>query len=284
MIIFARIFQTEEIMKVSIQDIKKLKDMTGAGIKDCKNALKEAEGDFQKAIEILRKKGQKVLASRAGKSAAEGVVRIHNTGTKAIAVALNCETDFVAKTDVFQKLADDILKLAVEKQPASLEELREIAKPVLEEAASKIQEKLEISAYEILEGEKVYHYIHHNGKLATLIALENTDGVADLDQVGNDLAVQVAAMMPIGVDRDDIPGEIIQKEMEIARELAKNEGKPEHIIDKIAQGRVNKFLAENTLLNQEFFKEDKKKVKQYLKEKAPNLKVKTFKIIEIKAD
>ena len=271
-------------MQITIQDIKKLKDMTGAGIKDCKNALKEAEGDFQKAIEILRKKGQKVLASRAGKSAAEGVIKIHNTGQKAIAIALNCETDFVAKTEVFQKTAEEILKLAVEKEPKSLQELQEIAKPVLEDAASKIQEKLEISAYEVLDGEKVYHYIHHNGKLATLIALENTDGVENIDEVGKDLAVQVAAMMPIAIDRDDVPQEIIQKEMEIAREMAKNEGKPEHIIDKIAQGRVNKFLSENTLMNQEFYKEDKKKVKQYLKEKAPNLKIKAFKIIEIKGE
>ncbi len=273
-------------MSVTIEDIKKLKAMTGAGIKDCKNALKEANGDFQKAVEVLRKKGQKILSSRAGKTAGEGVVALEivNDGKKGVAIALNCETDFVANTDAFQNLAKEILNIAIEKDPQNLDELKELTKKVLEDTAVKIQEKLEISRYEKLEGDLVTYYLHHNKKIAALVALENVEDKALAEEIGKDLAMQVVAMKPIAVDRNDIPQEVLDKEREIAIELAKKEGKPENIIEKIAMGRVNKFISENTLLNQEFIKEDKKKVSKYLKEKAPNLKVKDFRLIEVKGE
>lgn len=273
--------------KISAAEVNKLRKQTGAGMMDCKKALTEAEGDFDKAIEIIREKGIAVANKRSDREASEGVVfaKATNDQKKGFIISLNCETDFVAKNDDFIKLANQILELATKKQPKDLDELKKLdmnGKTVEENVVEQtgiIGEKLQLSYYDYIEAPQVSHYIHMDNKLATLIGLnkENID-----PQVGKDVAMQVAAMNPVAIDKEGVPQDVIDKELEIGRNQAKAEGKPENILDKIAQGKLGKYMKENTLLNQEFIKESKKSVKQYLQEADKELTVTDFKRYSLK--
>ena len=275
-------------MAISAQDVNKLRKMTGAGMMDCKKALTEANGDFEKAIEILRKKGQKISASRAEKETSEGSIFIRNNenDTRSVLIALNCETDFVAKNDEFQKLGGTIVQTAASNNPGSIDELLQMKADQLTvnekivELMGKIGEKIEISALEVLEGEKVVSYIHANNKLGVLVALKGTDG-KDVTNAGKDVAMQIAAMSPVAVDRDDVPKDVVDKEIEIGKEQAREEGKPEEMLEKIAIGKLNKFYKEYTLLNQQFVKDNSMTVGKYLESIKPGLTVKEFKRISI---
>ena len=275
-------------MSITAQDVNKLRKMTGAGMMDCKKALTEANGDFEKAIEILRKKGQKISASRAGKKASEGsiFIKLTNSDSKGVLVALNCETDFVAKNEEFQKLGQSIVEAATQNNPASIEELNQVkvdnltVSEKIEELMGKIGEKLEISSLSILEGEKVISYIHANSKLGVMVALKGSDSV-DIIEAGKDVAMQIAAMNPVGVDKDDVHQDVINKEIEIGKEQARAEGKPDNLLEKIANGKLNKFYKENTLLNQVFVKDNSLTIAKYLDGVNKGLTVTAFQRITI---
>ncbi len=275
-------------MAITAQDVNKLRQMTGAGMMDCKKALVESDGDFDKAIELLRKKGQKVSASRSDRKTSEGVVftKTNSDQNKGILVAFTCETDFVAKNEDFVALGQEITDLAFESNPTDIEALNAmksgdltIAEKIVE-ATGKIGEKLEISAYEMVEGEKVVPYIHSNKKLGVLVALTNTNGTS-VEDAGKDVAMQIAAMSPVAVDKDGVDQSIIEKEIEIGKEQALQEGKPENIVEKIAQGKLQKFFKENTLLSQAFVKDSSMNVSQYLDSVSKGLSVSQFKRVAI---
>jgi len=267
--------------EIKAADVAKLRKMTGAGMMDCKKALQEADGNFDKATEIIRKKGQAVANKRADREATEGVVlaKASGDGTKGFIIVLNCETDFVAKNDDFIKFAESILDVALNNQPANLEELNSLSlsgKTVSEAVTEQIGiigEKLELSFYDKIDAAQVTAYIHPGNKLASMIGLNQT---VSNEQVGRDVAMQVAAMSPVALDKDDVPQDIQDKEIEIGKEQARKEGKPEAILEKISMGKLNKFFKENTLLNQDFVKENKKSVKQYLQEIDKELTVTGF--------
>ena len=269
-------------MAITAADVNKLRKMTGAGMMDCKKALTEAEGDFDKAIEIIRKKGQAIANKRADREASEGAVlaKVAEDGKSGALVALNCETDFVAKNEGFVELTGKILDLALTNKPANLDGLLNLeldgksVKDVITEQIGIIGEKLELSCFESISAESVTAYIHPGNKLATLVGLNQT--VADA-QVGKDVAMQVAAMNPVAIDSSSVPQDVIDKELEIGRDMARNEGKPEAMLDKIAQGRLNKFFKENTLLDQAFVKDSKMSIKQYLESASKGLTVTGFK-------
>ncbi len=258
-------------MTITAQDVNKLRKMTGAGMMDCKKALVEADGDFEKAIELLRKKGQKVSAARADRETTEGVifVKTNDKTTQGVIVGLGCETDFVAKNEEFQTLGKAILDVAFNENPVDIDALKKLKLGELTveekviELVGKIGEKLEITAFETLKGEKIIPYIHAGNKLGVLVALKGVNG-SDVEQAGRNVAMQIAAMKPIAVDKNDIDQSVIDKEMEIGREQARQEGKPENILDRIAEGKVNKFLQENTLMNQKFVKDSGLTVARYL--------------------
>ena len=266
---------------ISASDVGKLRKQTGSGMMDCKKALVEANGDFDLAVDILRKKGQKVAAKRADRQAMEGVVIAKNNdaNSKAILISLNCETDFVAKNEDFIALAQDILDTSVSSDLSSAEAIHDlmlsngmtVAEKVLEQTGV-IGEKIEISA-QLIEDVQVSSYIHAGNRLASLVGF---NAITD-DQVARDVAMQVAAMSPLAVDKDGIDQETIDRELEIAKDLARQEGKPEEMLEKIAFGRLNKFYKENTLLNQAFIKDGKKTVAQYLKDQHDSLSVTCFK-------
>ena len=266
---------------IKAADVSKLRKMTGAGMMDCKKALQEADGDFEKATEIIRKKGQAVASKRADREASEGVVLAKTTsdGKKGVMIVLNCETDFVAKNDNFIQFAQSILDLAAEKQPANLDELKSLdlsgksVSEALTEQIGVIGEKLELPFYNKIDAENVTAYIHPGTMLASMVGLNME--VSDA-QVGKDVAMQVAAMNPAAVDKDAVAQDVIDKELEIGKEQARKEGKPEEILEKIAMGKLNKFFKENTLLNQAFVKDNKKSVSQYLQEVDKGLTVTGF--------
>ena len=266
--------------QISAADVSKLRKTTGAGMMDCKKALQESDGDFDKAVEIIRKKGQAVANKRADREASEGVaIADINTNSNAGAmIVLNCETDFVAKNEDFIRFAKEILKLALDNNPADLASLKSlemgsksIADKVVEQIGV-IGEKIDLAYYAKIEAAQVTTYIHPGNKLATLVGFNKKTDI----QVAKDIAMQIAAMNPVAVDRDDIPQDIIDKEREIGREQALREGKPENIVDKIAEGKLNKFYKESTLLNQEFTKDSKKTVRQYLQDNDKELTVTGF--------
>ena len=279
-------------MSISASDVKQLRDQTGAGMMDCKKALTEAEGDFDKAIEILRKKGQKLSAKRADREAKEGVVIAKTSANKnkGIVLRLSCETDFVAKGDGFIELADSFADLALSKLPETKEELLELeidgmtlAKKV-EEQTGVIGEKLELSDYAKIEttaGQgQVLPYIHMGYKAGVIVAL-NQEGT-EFEEAGKNVAMQVAAMHPVSVDKEGVAQEVIDKEIEIGMEIARKEGKPEAMLEKIAQGKLNKYFKENTLLNQAYVKAaGKESVGDYLKGLNPDLTVTEFKHIKL---
>ena len=256
---------------ISAADVKRLRDLTGAGMMDCKQALEEAGGDIEKAIEILRKKGQKVAAKRAERVASEGVVWAHVSpdGKKGVLLEVNCETDFVARSEDFVRFVERVANLLLAYEPATREAL--LALPYeggrtvadgLNELLGRIGEKIEIRRFTVLRARgQLISYVHPGNKLAVIVDLE-ADG--DAATLGRDMAMQVAAMNPVAVDRDSVPEEIRQKELEIAREQARSEGKPEPIVERIAQGRLEKFYKEHVLLEQPFIKDGEKTVAEVL--------------------
>ncbi len=269
---------------ITAADVNKLRQMTGAGMMDCKKALMESDGDFEKAIEILRKKGQKVAANRSDREAKEGLVlaKTNNDKTKGFLVVVNCETDFVAKNDEFRSFAERVLDIAINQNISDLETLKQqafdselkVADKVIE-MIGKIGEKIDLNEVAMIEGEYVVAYNHPGNKLASMVAF-NMKG-EKIEEPAKQIAMQIAAMNPIAIDKDSIPSDVIEKELEIAKEQVRQEGKPEEMVEKIAQGKLNKFIKENTLLGQQFISNDKQTVEQYLKSIDPNLKVLAFK-------
>ncbi len=261
-------------MTVTAQQVNELRQKTGSGMMDCKKALIEAEGDMQKAIEILRKKGQAVASKRAEKTAGEGLVltRIANDKKSGIIVEVNCETDFVANSEDFVDFANMLADKAASTMPASVNELVEKNTDIknnLNDVMGKVGEKIEISrlAAEKTENGIIVDYIHPGSKLGVIVVFNNAADYADaLAGLGKDIAMQVAAMRPICVYREEVPKDLIEKEIEIYKEVASKEGKPEQILDKIAQGKMNKYYQENCLFEQAYIKDNSKSVGDLLKE------------------
>lgn len=256
--------------QVTLAEITKLRKATGAGMMDCKKALEESNGDMDGAIDIIRKKGQLVASKRADREATEGVVlaKVSADGKNGAVIALNCETDFVAKNADFVALATTIVDIAVAKKPADVDALKAIVveggrtiADLITEKVGVTGEKMDLSFYGAVAAEKVIPYIHPGNGLAVIVGF-NKAGVDEL--VCKDVAMQVAAMNPVSVDKDSVSPERQEREKEIGREQARLEGKPEAMVDKIAEGKLQKFFKESTLLNQEFIKDNKKSVKEYL--------------------
>ena len=278
-------------VSVSAQDVNKLRQMTGVGMMDCKKALVEANGDFEVAVDLLRKQGQKVSANRAGRDAAEGIVTLNFTADNktGVALALNCETDFVAKNTDFMEAADKFTKLAVEKLPSNKEELLTLSidgrslTDMITDLTGKIGEKIEISKYEKVTGEQVVGYVHSNKKIAVLVSLNKAG--ENVGNTGKDIAMQIAAMNPIAIDETSISQETIDREKSIVIEQIKLDpkmaGKPEEMIEKIAAGKLGSFFKENTLMAQAFVKDNSKNIKQVLEDTEKGLTVSEFKRIEI---
>ena len=266
-------------MAVSMADIKHLRKLTGAGMMDCKNALEEANGDFDKAVEIIRKKGQAVAAKRSDRDASEGCVAAKSTGKKATMIALKCETDFVAKNEDFMALTEQILDLAIKNEATSLQEVEALklgditVAEAVTERSGVTGEKMELDGYSIVEGESTAIYIHMGNKLGTIVSFNQE--VAE--QVGREVAMQIAAMNPIAVDVDSIPADVLEREKKVAAEKAREEGKPENLIDRIVQGRINKFYSEVCLLRQDYVKDSSMTVAAFLDKQNKGLTVVDFK-------
>lgn len=267
--------------KISAAEVSKLRKITGAGMMDCKKALTEAEGDFEKAQEIIRERGQAIANKRSDREATEGAVIAKTSAdhTLGVVVCLNCETDFVAKNEEFVAFAHKIADIALDKRPENIDALKavEIEGGSLEDMITRQSgvtgEKVELSYYEKLESAYVDSYIHMGNKIGTIVAANK---IAESSVIRN-VAMQVAAMNPIAVDETRVPQEIKDKEFEIGRQQAINEGKPEAILDKIAQGKVEKFMKENTLLSQAFVRDNKLKIQDYLQQQDKDLTVVDFK-------
>ncbi len=268
-------------MSFTTADVVKLRKVTGAGMMDCKNALKDAEGDFDRALEIIREKGKAIANKRADRDAAEGVVLAKVTPDNKFGaiVVLNCETDFVAKNDSFVALTDSILNVALENKADSLEALKAleldgtVIDTLVTEQTGVIGEKLELSYYKCISADKIVNYIHPGNKLATLVGFNKGDVETT---VAKDIAMQIAAMAPIAIDKDAISQEVVDKEIEIAKEKYRLEGKPEAMLDKIAQGSLNKWFKDVTLLNQTYVKDGKISIKDFLKQNDSELTVTAF--------
>lgn len=272
---------------ITAQDVNKLRTITGAGMMDCKKALTECDGDFEKAIDYLRKKGQKVAANRSDREAKEGAViaKVTPDGKKGVIVMVNCETDFVAKNQEFVDFTSSLVDIALAKNCNTVEDLKaaaynsdiSVADKIME-MVGKIGEKIEIGAFEIVTAEKVTPYIHHGNRLATLVGFSKS--FAD-EQVGKNIAMQVAAMNPIAIDRNSVDAATLARELDIAREQTRAEGKPDEMVEKIAQGKLNKFFKESTLIEQEFIVDNKKSVGQYLQGVDKDLSVTSFKRVSL---
>lgn len=269
---------------ITAADVNKLRQMTGAGMMDCKNALQENDGDFEKAIDFLRKKGQKLATKRADKDANEGIVLARTNDAKDFGVIfmLNCETDFVAKNQEFVNFTNSLMAKAIEMKPANAEEFKALnlndrtVGDNITEMVGKTGEKMDLAHFEVITAPAVFAYNHPGNRLATLLGL-NQAGVDGIEQAGHEVAMQIAAMAPVAVDKDDVPSDIIEREIEIGKEQARLEGKPEDMVEKIAIGKLNKFYKENTLLNQEFVRDNKLSVREYLTKVSKDLSVTTFK-------
>ena len=274
-------------MAVTMADITHLRKMSGAGMMDCKSALIEAENDYDKAMEIIRKKGQAVAAKRSDREASEGCVLAVENGDFAAIVAVKCETDFVAKNGDFVAMTQSILDAAMANKPANAEELSNIAlsdgrtiENHITDRSGITGEKMELGFYEFVKDVATVSYIHPGNKLATIVAFNKP-----LDhQVARDIAMQVAAMNPVSVTPADVPQKTIETEMTIARDKAREAGKPENLLDKIAEGAIQKFYKESTLLMQEFVKDSKMTIEQYLKQQDKELTVTSFKRITLNVD
>jgi len=274
-------------MAITATEINKLRQMTGAGMMDCKKALTEADGDFEKAIDELRKKGQKVAANRSDRDSKEGLVVAKTTADnkRGVVLAVNCETDFVAKNEDYGKFVNNILEIAIAKNPKNAEELKALAydnnitiADKLIEQTGVIGEKIELNKYEIVEAAFVTAYNHPGNRLANIVGFNMATVKAE---VAKDVAMQVAAMAPVAVDKGDVDAETIQREIEVGKEQARAEGKAEEMLEKIAMGKLNKFYKESTLLNQEFIKDAKKTIAQYMNDSEKGLTVKSFKRIAL---
>ncbi len=269
-------------MSITAAEVKKLRTQTGAGMMDCKKALQESNGDMDKAVEILRLKGQKVAAKRGDRQASEGVILsgVSTNGDKGIVLSLNCETDFVAQNADFISVAQTLLDLAITEGCESKDDLLtktfpgsgfSVADKIIEETG-KIGERIEIGGFDIAKGESVVSYIHPGNRLATIVGFSgNVD-----TSVGRDVAMQAAAMAPVAVNQSQIPEELIAKEKEIGKDLAMQEGKPAELAEKISMGRLNKWFKEVTLVNQPFIKDNKVTVEQYVATSCPGVKVESF--------
>jgi elongation factor Ts len=276
-------------MAISAADVNKLRQMTGAGMMDCKKALTETSGDFEAAVDFLRKAGQKVAAKRADNETNEGIVfiAISDDATNGKLVALACETEPVSKVADFTNLGAALLEVAVATNAATKEELlaasfadgRTAGEHIIE-LTGKIGEKINIAGYENVTSEKVVSYIHSNKKIGVLVAFDNTSG-ADVLEVGKDIAMQITAMKPVALDKDGVDSATIEREIEVGREQARAEGKPEAMLDKIAAGRLEKFYKESTLLNQQFVKDGSINIKQLLEQTQKGLTIATFKRVAL---
>jgi elongation factor Ts len=276
-------------VQITAADVNKLRQQTGAGMMDCKKALTEANGDFEAAIDNLRKKGAKVAASRQDRESNEGVVIAKTTadGKRGVIVEFNCETDFVAKNADFVAFANSIADLAIEKNPASLEELtnlelngEKLADTIISKTGT-IGEKVGVSKFETVTGEKVIAYIHGNYRLGVLVSLSTNPSNAE--EIGKDVAMQIAAMNPVAIDKGDVDSKTIERELEIAKDVIRAEGKAEEMVEKIAAGKLNKFYKDSTLLNQEFVKDSSKTVAQFLNDVEKGLTVTAFKRVQLGA-
>lgn len=256
--------------KITAAEVNKLRQATGAGMMDCKKALVEAEGDFDKAIEILRKKGQKVAAKRADRESSEGAViaKVNTDNSRGIIISLNCETDFVAKNDSFVALANDIADLALtvnSKEELLAKDLKGITvADKLIEQTGVIGEKIEIGDFRTLEAPFVGHYIHAGNKIAVITGL--SQGGDNAEEVAKNVSMQAAAMSPVALNEDGVSQDTIDKEIEIAKDQLRQEGKPEDMLDNIAKGKLKRFFKDNTLVNQDYIKDNKKSVAAYVKE------------------
>jgi len=269
-------------MSISAADVKKLREATGVGMMDCKKALQEANGDFDAAIDLLRTKGQKVAAKRADRDAKEGVVATGTTddGATAILVEVNCETDFVARNEDFQAFAAELAALVLAEKPADRDAFLGVAmasgrtvEDALTDMTGKIGEKIDVRRTAVMssEGGQVISYIHPGARLGVLV---DVSGDGDLAAAGRDVAMQVAALNPVGTSRDEVPQDVQEKEMEIARQAAIEEGKPEQIVDRIANGKLDRYFKDNVLLEQPFVKDSSMTVGDMLK--GAGASVKTF--------
>lgn len=276
-------------MGITASQVNELRKATGAGMMDCKKALEESNGDLEAAIDLLRKKGQKISDKRADRESNEGVViaKTNSDQSKGVVVELNCETDFVAKNDDFVAFGEKIAEVALNEFPADRDTLLELSidgspiKDQILDQMAKIGEKIEISNYETLEGDEVVAYIHAGNKIGVLVALnKSTNGSAT---AGRDVAMQVAAMNPLALNKDGVTQDAIDRELAIAKEQIEAEGKPAELAEKIAQGKLNKFFKENTLLSQNFVKDPSKSVEKMLKEVDGDLTVTAFKRLGIGA-
>jgi len=276
-------------MAITAQDVNKLRQETGAGMMDCKKALSEADGDFEKAKDILRKQGQKIANKRAENTTAEGIVltAVNADGTTGRLVALACETEPVSKVADFQNLAKALIDNAASAQPATKEELLALpqadGRPFqdhITDLMGKIGEKIDVIAYDVVTADKVVAYDHSNGKLGVLVGLVNTSGT-DVTEVGKDVAMQIAAMKPVAIDKNGVDASIVEREIEIGKDQARAEGKPEAMLEKIAMGKLQKFYKDSTLLNQEFVKDPSLTIAQLLEKTSKGLTVSAFKRVAI---
>ena len=268
------------MVKITAAEVNKLRKATGAGMMDCKKALVEAEGDFDKAIEILRKKGQKVAAKRADRESSEGAViaKVNGEATKGAIISLNCETDFVAKNEDFVNLAKGLADLAL--NYASKDEFLAAdfngisVQDKLTEQTGVIGEKIEIGSFRTLEAPFVGSYIHAGNKIATLVGL--SANVDNAEVAAKDVAMQAAAMAPIALNEEGVDAATIEKEIEIAKDQLRQEGKPEAMLDNIAKGKLKRFFKDNTLVNQAFIKDSKISVADHVKSFGGDLAVTAF--------
>lgn len=271
-------------MAITAADVNKLRQQTGAGMMDCKNALVESNGDFETAIDILRKKGQKIAAKRGENEAKEGLIiaQASEDGKSGVIVTLNCETDFVAKNDGYQALVQSLVDIALKNMPESIEAMKALkyddrltVEEKITEQIGVIGEKLDLSGLATMKADKVVAYNHPGNQLATLVALNSGSDVAE--DAGKQVAMQVAAMNPIALNKDGVDARTIEREIEVGKELAIQEGKPADMAEKIAMGRLNKFFQENTLLSQSFVRDNKLTVEQFLVTAEKGLTVVDFK-------
>ncbi|WP_287827600.1 translation elongation factor Ts [Bacteroides sp.] len=273
-------------MAVTMADISHLRKMTGAGMMDCKNALTEANGDFDKAMEIIRKKGQAVAAKRSDRDASEGCVLAKSTGKYAAIIALKCETDFVAKNEDFIKLTEEILDLTMAEKAADLDAVNSLpfgdstVKQAVVDRSGITGEKMELDGYGFVEGAKTAVYIHPGNKLATIVAFNQET----TDEVAHEVAMQIAAMNPISVDAASVPADVLAREKEIAADKARQEGKPENLIERIAEGRIHKFYKEVCLLEQEYVKDPSLTIAKFLDKASKGLTVTGFKRVTLNED
>lgn len=276
-------------MSITAADVNKLRQMTGAGMMDCKKALTESNGDFEAAVDILRKAGQKVAAKRAENATNEGVVLIAQNDdlSNAKLIALACETEPVAKVEDFNNLAKNILDASVKSDAQSMDDL--LAQPLADgrtvndhiiDLTGKIGEKITLTSYENINAEKVVTYIHSNNKIGVLVAFSNVQG-ADVVETGRDIAMQITAMKPVALDKDGVDAATIEREIEVGKEQARAEGKPEAMLEKIAIGKLEKFYKESTLLNQQFVKDSSINVRQLLENTQKGLTINSFKRISL---